>query len=447
MNSNTDTDSSDDFPQTSITRLNALRECASAEFAERFGDFVQQYETALVTYLIRCGVPPGDSKEVVQDFLVKQCQHRKVFSGPAGNGSFRRFIRACVLRHFIDFRRARVAYADRLARLSQTHALNETTRATEDSLELSWAVATLQLAIADFRAAKLPPERINETAGNGKPYSQMSVAELDWEIFVLKYLAPIDPQPTHTQKRRSQDIAQVLQVVDDRKVRNRLTQIHQEFQRCLDQAIRTTSGQGNFEESRQELKFAFMLSGVHVFGATDFMPEFWEEPVLGSEAEFSIDSIGTFNAPNYLDLVWGADEKDKRLGAAGVWQHLMSLRLNQLDRVAFPDNVDGSARLLEPFLKSSEIGLSDLHLLRKVARQRAACDSKAMQEVYHLLYVVAIAKAKNLFDQTTSSMKRDSLIQSMQFAMKYDWIPGWASREIELSLRLWVQQDSSSPVG
>jgi|GEM_PF-1904854 len=433
----------DEFPPTFEDGIGHLRNSDGEDFSKLFGDFVRDYQRGLEAYLQRRGISQLDSQETVQDFLTKQCRVRTIFRGPCGNGSFRRFLKTCVLRHFIDLYRKSTRREDQVAKLAK----DDTKLVSTDPMEVAWALAVLQVAIVDFRqsldpvsAGEIRNEDVKpKVAGDDAAYSER---ELDWKIFLLKYLATSAFDTMHDQKITSARIGERLGLSEQR-VRNRLKKIRNMFQLRLQRAIRDTTPSDDYAQATRDFVAILLANGTQIPDAAEFLPELIEEPLLDLEPDYSMGSLDSVNSTDMAELLEDFDSTNEHVKQLDIWERFMGLTMNQYDTLNFPKTHPKAKLQLEAFLFDPNLSISELKCIRQTAGSRGRSSKTILRATYHLLYTLVIALGKNLFGQRITSMSILSAVKSMQQSLQYDWSPDKVSREIELAVRTFTEDDST----
>ncbi|MDP1564404.1 MAG: hypothetical protein Q8M16_23740 [Pirellulaceae bacterium] len=419
-----------------------------AEFNHFFSRIMSTFRSDLEEYLFHRGATRLESEEVVQDFFVKQFQKRTAFSrlhhwlnvSRTPHRAFG-FLKACVLHHFIDARRRR-----RPEQFMQE--LRETTPHEQsvsmpplDPVDYAWAVSVLQIAIHDLKTSLIgdqaTPNREDKNARSDRE-SRL----LTWQVFVEKFVSPSVRHVVRGRKFTAAEIAARLGLSRD-QVLYRAQQVRELFACHLRQALADSSPGADPEVLFQDLRSILVLGNVSLPDLLADLPDFFAESTLDTCNVFSLASPDDLPRDEVIDLLTAPttdfDERETR----ELWQLLM-----RREYQPHPGSQSGTDRTrpssIEGLIFAPSPSVQDLQSIKKLARENGQREHKLLQEIYHALYALVIARAKNALDLTITSLPAEQRHHSLAFAARYAWLPDRVSREIELAVRKFSEPDDQS---
>jgi DNA-directed RNA polymerase specialized sigma24 family protein len=411
------------------------------EFNRLFESVMRQFQEPLEVYLQQRQVPREQSEETVQDFFAKQYSKRTVFPRLhrwlRGDQTTKRclaFLKACVLHHYFDLYRKAERKQSLWSELTESHSPGNSLVMPQFSLNINWAANILQVAMQDLQTTLLADTTpvISETPTPRElPYSN---GVMNWRIFVERFCSPSLRSMVNGQKTTAKEIGLRLGLSPD-QVTYRIQCLREQFGREVRQALDDSSMDGNIEQLLSELREALVLGGVHLPDLLHDLPATDADSVFGTAQIFSLVSSDQQPADEAIELLVPPEPSTDNRETKELW--ILVLRRMFPLRPPHPGAgpTENRHATFEQVLFSPQPEIAHLLTIKKMARNNGQREHAVLQQVYHLLYALAIARAFNVHGQIITSLPPQQRIHSLGHAACYPWVPEPVARELELAIR------------
>jgi DNA-directed RNA polymerase specialized sigma24 family protein len=335
-------------------------------------------------------------------------------------------------------------------------------------------------------------------AASPTPPSAMSAEEvaarlLTWRVFVEKFISPSVQHTLQGQRFTAKEIGKRLGLSRD-QVMHRVSVVRDRFARHLRRVLTEACPHGDSEALFLELRDALILGSVRLPELLIDLPTQPVESRLDTMTVFSLCSVDEIPRDEVIDLLIPPDPSPDGHEIRELWQLVMrreyqhhTSRVSESKRFsrseshpphcaeplhAADDGPPGTlgapgepiARLadgqtpghsrrpshtsdvrslqgtIEDILFAARPSIRDLQTIKKLARDNGQRDHHILQQVYHSLYALAIARAKNACDQTITSLPAGQRHYSLTHAARYPWLPENVVKELELAVRAFNDQ-------
>lgn len=412
-----------------------------AEFRELFTRIVTDYRSNLEEYLFHRGATRSECEEIVQDFFVKLVQKRTGFArlnhwinvSQTPERAFG-FLKICVLHHFIDSRRKNQV-EPYMTELRESTPHEQPSLSTKlDPLDYDWAVSVLQVALHDLKAELIGDRSGNDQAGGKSRDRQNRDSQLlTWQVFVERFISPSVRHLARGRKFTAAEIAIRLGISRD-QVLYRAQQAREIFACHLRQALADSCPDTDPEVLFHELRTILVLSSASLPDLLAELPDFLVESAMDTFSAFSLASSDDLPRDEIIDLMIDPTPSSGDRETKEIWTLLM-----RREYQPHPDSQSGTNRSLpasiEQIVFSTLPSIHDLQTIKKLARENGQREHKLLQEIYHALYALVIARAKNILNRTITSLPPEQRAHSLGCAARYAWLPDVVSRELELAIR------------
>jgi hypothetical protein len=428
-------------------------EGSDEEFNRLFEWVMREFQGPLESYLQQRQVPRERCEEAVQDFFAKQYVKRTVFprlqrwlTTDQTPERCLTFLKACVLHHYFDLHRKSERQQSVWQALATDRGSEAGRRAPKDWLNVNWAAHILQVAMQDLQAALLADDSPVDLKIDGPGERSYSNGLLNWRIFVERFGSPSVRRLVHGHKSTANEIGNRLGLSRE-QVAYRIQCLRDQFERTVRQALVDSSLEGHVDQMLGELREALIVGGIH-------LPDLLRE-LPATDADSSIDAANIFSmvavehhpADEAIELLVptdpGADSRQT--------QELWFLVLRRPFRPAAQDpgtteSAEHRYQTIEEAIFSPQPNLEDLQAIKRMARNQGQRDHEVLQQIYHLLYTVAIARAYNICGEIITSLPTQQRIHSLGHAAQYPWVPEPVARELELAIRGFADEKSKRQV-
>ena len=321
---------------------------------------------------------------------------------------------------------------------------------------------------------------------------------LNWRVFVEKFISPSVQHMVQGQKFTAKEIGKRLGLSRD-QVMHRVSVVRDRFARHLRRVLVDTCPQGEDEALFIELRDSLILGSVRLPELLIDLPTQPGESRLDTMTVFSLCSVDEIPRDEVIDLLVPPDPSPDGHEIRELWQLVMrreyqhhTSRLSDSDRpsrsgnrpaqcaeplnlaadvapdaLGDPSDLDDGNRTgkqtsvpaggrshrpshsndvrslqgtIEDILFATRPSIRDLQTIKKLARDNGQRDHHILQQVYHSLYALAIARAKNACDQTITSLPANQRHYSLSHAARYPWLPENVVKELELAVRAFNDQ-------
>lgn len=419
-----------------------------AEFNNLFSRIMSTFRSDLEDYLFYRGATRLESEEVVQDFFVKQFQKRTAFSrlhywldvARTPHRAFG-FLKACVLHQFVDTRRRQ--RPEQFAQEWRETTFHERSfpQPRLDPVDYAWAVSVLQVAIHDLKAT-LIGDKAHSIHEEMNARSDRESRLLTWQVFVEKFISPAVRHVVRGRKFTAAEIATRLGLSRD-QVLYRAQQVRELFACHLRQALTDSCPDADPEVLFQDLQSILVLGNVSLPDLLSDLPDFFAESTLDTCNVFSLASPEDLPHDEVIDLLIPPTTEFDERETRELFQLLMRREFQP-----HPGSQSGTDRSRPTSIQDLTFAVSpsvkDLQTIKKLARANGQREHKLLQAIYHALYALVIARAKNALDLTITSLPAEQRLHSLSFAARYPWLPDRVSREIELAIRKFSEPDDQS---
>lgn len=319
---------------------------------------------------------------------------------------------------------------------------------------------------------------------------------LTWRVFVEKFISPSVQNMVQGQKFTAKEIGKRLGLSRD-QVMHRVSVVRDRFARHLRRVLADTCPQGENEALFIELRDSLILGSVRLPELLIDLPTQTGESRMDTMTVFSLCSVDEIPRDEVIDLLVPPDPSPDGHEIRELWQLVMrreyqhhTSRLSDSDQPSRsgnrsahcaeplnladdfapdahgdPSNLNGNQTLnrtgnqtaepaggrsrrpshtsdlrslqgtIEEILFAARPSIRDLQTIKKLARDNGQRDHHILQQVYHSLYALAIARAKNACDQTITSLPANQRHYSLTHAARYPWLPENVVKELELATR------------
>lgn len=340
------------------------------------------------------------------------------------------------------------------------------------------------------------PTSSDEGAKSPQPPADAEVAAarlLTWRVFVEKFISPSVQHLVQGQKFTAKEIGKRLGLSRD-QVMHRVNVVRDRFARHLRRVLADTCPQGETESLFIELRDSLILGSVRLPELLIDLPSQPGESPADTMTVFSLCSVDEIPRDEVIDLLVPPDPSPDGHEIRELWQLVMrreyqhhTSRLSESDRPSrsgnrsahcaeplnWADDVAPDAHgdpsdltkgnptgnqtsqpagrrsrrpsqtsdvrslqgTIEEILFAARPSIRDLQTIKKLARDNGQRDHHILQQVYHSLYALAIARAKNACDQTITSLPANQRHYSLSHAACYPWLPEKVVKELELATR------------
>jgi DNA-directed RNA polymerase specialized sigma24 family protein len=420
------------------------------EFNQLFTRIMTLFRSELETHLFQRGASRTECEEIVQDFFVKQYQKRTAFARldywlhvAKSPQRVLGFLRTCVLHHFIDSRRK--LRRDQLGRdqAEQSTPEQSNSRPGLDPLDYAWAVSVLQVAVHDLKTALLGdgpiPDGVDkQTAGAFDRNSRL----LNWQVFVERFISPSVRHVIRGRKFTAAEIAARLRLSRD-QVLHRAQQVRDLFACHLRQALIDSCPDTDPDALLLDLRNILVLGNASLPDLLAEVPEFFAESNVDTFNVFSLASSDDLPRDEVADLMIRPTPSPDEHETRDLWELFM-----RREYQPHPGSRSGTNGLrpasVEEIIFAPQTCIHSLQTIKKLARENGQREHKILQEIYHALYALVIARAKNVFNQTITSLPAEQRLHSLAYAARYPWLPTRASREIELAIHKYSDPNDQS---
>jgi DNA-directed RNA polymerase specialized sigma24 family protein len=404
-----------------------------AELQALMNRIVTDYQTALANYLVQRGATRTEADDVVQDLFVKQFEKRTIFArlhrwlyvDHTPQRAFS-FLKACVLHHFIDLRRRQVRHEPLPEDVcdSSPNARN-LDRFQLDPLDYAWAVSVLQVAIHDLKTELIGKP---STDNNADTYRL-----LYWQVFVERFISPSLKLIARGRKFTAAEIAARLGLTRE-QVLYLAKQVRERFAAHLRQALLDSSPDTDLKVLLHDLKTTLILGCASLPDLVADIPDVFAESTLDTANVFSLVSSADMPSDEVVDLLFDPDATPQKEEIQELWELLV--RRKYQPNSGHPSTVSRSVpKSIYEIIFSDTPSLDDLEKIKLIAKENGLREHKVMQEVYHTLYALTIARAKNALGRTITTLAPQTRAFSLSRAVRNDWLPEPVSRELELAIR------------
>jgi DNA-directed RNA polymerase specialized sigma24 family protein len=413
------------------------------------------------------------------------------------------FLRACVLHHFIDLRRRQTRHLSRLERWQQSSPPDSdpSDGTGVNPLSYAWAVSILQIALQDLRdelvgdpflsasnATGLPSSEHSAVCEQGSRAAEVAAAEaaaarlLTWRVFIEKFISPSVQQMVQGQKFTAKEIGKRLGLSRD-QVMHRVSVVRERFAYHLRRALADGCPDGDKQALFTELRDSLILGSVRLPDLLVDLPASPLESRLDAMTVFSLCSADEIPRDELIDLLISPEPSPDQHELKELWQlvmrreyqhHVSRFSETELTNRQGPrsalcaepleladprtsgngagQSADRSRRTsghsdirtlqgtIEDILFAERPSIRDLQTIKKLARDNGQRDHHILQQIYHSLYALAIARAKNACDQTITSLPVPQRHYSLTHAARYPWLPEKVVKELELAVRAFNDQ-------
>lgn len=319
---------------------------------------------------------------------------------------------------------------------------------------------------------------------------------LTWRVFVEKFISPSVQHVVQSQKFTAKEIGKRLGLSRD-QVMHRVSVVRDRFARHLRRVLADTCPQGESEALFIELRDSLILGSVRLPELLIDLPTQPGESRMDTMTVFSLCSVDEIPRDEVIDLLVTPVPSPDGHEIRELWQLVMrreyqhhtsrsaetehpSLSGNHSNRCSEPLNLSddvatdaygqpsdlhgnrtgnrtgestsGRSRrpshtsdarslqgTIEEILFAARPSIRDLQTIKKLARDNGQRDHHILQQVYHSLYALAIARAKNACDQTITSLPANQRHYSLSHAARYPWLPENVVKELELAIRAFTE--------
>ncbi|MBL8889795.1 MAG: hypothetical protein JNL67_07430 [Planctomycetaceae bacterium] len=428
-----------DDESSSSEKFNAEFQGTASEFRELLNQVMRQFGSSLQSYLLQRGATRSEAEDAVQDFVVKQMEKRSIHGRlhywihvkqtPERVTSF---LKACVLHQFIDQRRKRSRTEPTVFPLGDS-ASKQLDRGREklDPLDYTWAVSLLQVALLDFKYSQ-----IGDPAANQGAATPGTNGLLNWQIFEEQFASSSTRRP----KLTIAEIGEKLRLSRDQAV-YRIQQVRELFASHLRQAIIDSCPDSDSESLFQELKCALIVGGVSLPSLLAESQGALAESTLETFNVFSLASFESTPNDEVIDLLTPTASNPDARDELELWNLLM--RREYFSSSSSKDSPHATnIKSVEELIFAERPSLDDLQMLKQLARIKSQTEHGLLRTIYHVLYVLTIARGKNVYDQTITSLSPKQRVHSINTAIRYEWLPTEVSRELELAVRAFTKSDT-----
>jgi DNA-directed RNA polymerase specialized sigma24 family protein len=421
-----------------------------AEFDKLFTRIVTDFRADLEEALFVRGATRAESEEIVQDFFVKLVQKRTAFArlnhwiylSRTPQRAFG-FIKTCVLHHLIDSRRKTRAEPF-MTELRESNPHVQTSFPGKiDPLDYAWAVSVLQVAVHDLRAELLGDRSDAEEAGRpSRDRQDRDSRLLTWQVFVERFISPAVKHVVRGRKFTAAEIAARLGISRD-QVLYRAQQVRDLLARHLRQALADSCPDTDPEVLFQELQATLVLGNASLPDLLAALPDFFAESTVDTLNVFSLASSDELPGDAVIDLLVPPTPSSSDHETKKIWNLLMRREYQTHPGSQSSTNRSRYASV-EEIIFSPLPSVHDLQTIKKLARYNGQREHKLLQEIYHALYALAIARAKNILNRTITSSPPELRVHSLGYAARYSWLPDVVSRELELAIRKFSDPNDQS---
>lgn len=397
-------------------------------------EFVARYRGPMFSYLRGLKkLDWNDAEEVVEDFICRIYVKRTIFQFQPGSHRFRRRLRTSLMNHAVDFIRRKSAENRKLRRYSEQFNGSPMIDDEVDPLEFGWAFSVLELAVDEYRSRKLG----TEAAERRHISEQMKIRDqLDWEIFIRRYIGT--PQDGMVPVYLTLDETARVLGVAPRSMKDRLSRIRKEFNECLKRVLKETLSSDTFSDRWNDMRFCLLLGNSQRVDLASIIPDFFQDPPMGSSGEFSIASLSHMERTSLEELVLIPSQKVEHDDLGRLWQRLLHSRSYSGECVS--GAAGSKSRTLADLLFGPSVDRTSLERIKDMAKNRGEESHSSLKKLHHALYVLAIAVARNRLQLAISTFSCDDLASTSQRALRYDWLDDRSVREIETAVRYYQEQ-------
>jgi DNA-directed RNA polymerase specialized sigma24 family protein len=423
---------------------------SEVEFNDFFSRVMNKFHRDLEDYLFHRGATRLESEEVVQDFFVKQFQKRTAFArlhywmnvSRTPQRAFG-FLKACVIHHLIDIRRKQHPEQFVQELRESTPYEKSFSQPKLDPVDYAWAVSVLQVAIHDLKAALIDDQPRPDSSDKKVPTRHDRDSRLlTWQVFVEKFISPSVRHVVRGRKFNTNEIAARLGLTRD-QVLYRVQQVRELFACHLRQALADSCPDIDPEVLFHDLRTTLVLGNVSLPDLLTDLPDFFAESTLDTFNIFSLATPDDLPHDEVIDLLIPPTPDPDEQETRELWALLMRREFQP-----HPGTQSGTNRSrpksVEEIIFAPSPSCDDLQTIKKLAKENGQRDHRLLQEVYHAIYALVIARAKNALGLTITSWPADRRASSLAFAARYPWLPEQVSREIEIAIRKFSEPDDQS---
>ncbi len=412
------------------------------EFCRLFAVAVKKFREPLERYLVQRGVSSVDSEEAVQDFFAKQfikrtaiCRIHRWVEEELPQSRCLGFLKTCVLRHYLDLLRRKMRHDAAVERAVQEGGPDTPQSNPINPLGYAWAVSVLREALHDFKVAL-----IGEPMGSGREDHECNVDSptdentIDWRIFVERFVSPSIRKVVNGQKSSAVEIGRRLGLSRDQVMR-RIQRIRDKFLYHLRQALLDSCPDADIDLLLTELRDVLILGGVRL---PDLLSEVSYANLESSGAEMQIFSmVGAETSPGdeLIELLVEPEPSADFHETKDLWALVMRRQYHPGEHDSASSGTAAAGFTIESVIFSPRPSVFDLEVIKKFARENGQREHPVLRQVYHLLYALAIARAKNVWNESITSLPPEQRVNTLSYAASYSWIPNTISRELELAIR------------
>lgn len=316
---------------------------------------------------------------------------------------------------------------------------------------------------------------------------------LTWRVFIEKFISPSVQQMVHGQKFTAKEIGKRLGLSRD-QVMHRVSVVRDRFAHHLHRTLADACPDGDKQALFIELRDSLILGSVRLPDLLVELPSTPVESRVDAMTVFSLCSADEIPRDELIDLLVSPEPSPDQHELKELWQLVMRREYHHhvsrfseteltsprtprsahcAESVEFgdqrnrsdlhgqpkahypggqPSHTQRTARehalrassysdvrtlqgTIEDILFADRPSIRDLQTIKKLARDNGQRDHHILQQIYHSLYALAIARAKNACGQTITSLPAPQRHYSLTHAARYPWLPEKVVKELELAVR------------